>query len=730
MNTPVAPVQSEEDIARALDIARSLIEAGIPVFVAGPDDSPLGFKLPTGWQTSRPTLDVLNRWKPGKALCALGGVGADFLDVDPRNGGKDGQADLVASGAWPATFGRQRTPSGGTHDVIVPLGVGKGKPAKGVDLQGGCADGTGRGFAFIAPTVRISKVTGEPTPYVWLDAPDTDALTDARSEPLSAPALSLAARTRGTSPTSPTSPGDPFSQPSREPFSQVAGSGEVLGRVIALGQQLAAAPVGQGNDTAASIAYKVGGYVAEGQLDAETAYGILWGALSNWTWRNSADRNVMESTIRRQIAAASPRAWQTSQAVTPYVFDGEVTTDVHASRVMDLSAFLDGSYVAPTPSLGAERDDARTMLYPGKWHTVVALTGAGKSWFALWHCIAEMRAGRTVVYAHFEEGSPAGTIGRLLQLLVGRSTDPARRASAVELIRERFKWLNCERRWSSPEEFSAALAEAAPGEFSLLALDGINAACSQHGLLVDKPEAVGAYRALFVAPAARRGAAVLSLGHPPKAKDRQGERHGFGSSAWLDEVDGVGFRLVAARTSPIRRGSEGASDLYSVKDRYGEVEMLGHLEEKDSMEGFTYLGRFRADDRPERENTVLSMSRPATNDKGVARDAFDVLGDAVLKLLAERPEGFTSAARLTEKLQADGVKFGKTDLTPALTRLADDGKILWPEAPKAGLARPVLPVVTDAPALSGLAFDVTDIPDDSASTVTVISPDIDMSPAA
>ncbi len=55
----------------------------------------------------------------------------------------------------------------------------------------------------------------------------------------------------------------------------------------------------------------------------------------------------------------------------------------------------------------------------------------------------------------------------------------------------------------------------------LAVLDGINAACSQHGWKVADTEAIGSYRAMFVAPLVKAGAAVLSLGHPPKAKDRQ-----------------------------------------------------------------------------------------------------------------------------------------------------------------------------------------------------------------
>ena len=37
-------------------------------------------------------------------------------------------------------------------------------------------DGGGHGFAFIAPTVRRSKVTGETVAYRWVTPPDLDTL--------------------------------------------------------------------------------------------------------------------------------------------------------------------------------------------------------------------------------------------------------------------------------------------------------------------------------------------------------------------------------------------------------------------------------------------------------------------------------------------------------------------------------------------------------------------------
>lgn len=273
-----------------------------------------------------------------------------------------------------------------------------------------------------------------------------------------------------------------------------------------------------------------------------------------------------------------------------------------ASRRVDLLPFLNGTYTPPPPSVGGERDDNQQLLYPGRWHTLIAPTASGKSWFAVWHVVAELRRGNTVAYAHFEEHSPAGMVARI-------------RAIAPDLtvgdLADRFVWLDCSTAWTGGE-FAGAL----PSRLALVVLDGIVAACSQHGWVADKPEAVGAYRQRFVTPATKSGAAVLSLGHPVKAKDRQTERHGFGASAWLDEVDGAAFRLEASK-SPIRRGERGYSALFSVKDRYGEVESFGRLDSR--RDGWFYLGAFTVDSSSAFGGTSAHLTAPAPE----ADDAAD-----------------------------------------------------------------------------------------------------------
>lgn len=173
----------DHEIERALDIARALARAGVPIFTARPaPGTKAGFHLPDKWERTVADPGAVDAWRTGDALCAIGGHVCDFLDIDPRNGGAESSDALRAAGVWPAAYGAALTPSGGRHELIQPLGVGKGELVAGVDLQGGRPDGSGRGFVFIAPTVRASKVDGVARSYRWSVEPDLALLAHCRGE--------------------------------------------------------------------------------------------------------------------------------------------------------------------------------------------------------------------------------------------------------------------------------------------------------------------------------------------------------------------------------------------------------------------------------------------------------------------------------------------------------------------------------------------------------------------
>jgi hypothetical protein len=176
---------SAAELRIALDHARHLADGGVPLFLAEPARDPdgvwdpeggtgrTGYVLPRGWQRTTADPAVVDRWKPGMALCAVMGHVVDGLDVDPRSGGS-----LAAlNGTMPRSYGRQQTPSGGTHDLIAPLGLAsRDGVLPGIDVKAGVA-GQGHGFLFLAPTLKRSKVTGEVGAYRWTTPPDLDPLT-------------------------------------------------------------------------------------------------------------------------------------------------------------------------------------------------------------------------------------------------------------------------------------------------------------------------------------------------------------------------------------------------------------------------------------------------------------------------------------------------------------------------------------------------------------------------
>ena len=164
-----------EDIQRDLDTARYLAERGVPIFLAQPkgrdSDGRLAYTFPPGWQKTEADPSVLDQYKPGMAVCAVMGYTVDGVDKDPRSGG-DLPPELT-----PNSYGRQITPSGGTHDLVAPLGVSsKNGVLPGVDIKAGLPDTTGRGFLFIAPTMRTSKEDGQDRRYKWETRPDLDQL--------------------------------------------------------------------------------------------------------------------------------------------------------------------------------------------------------------------------------------------------------------------------------------------------------------------------------------------------------------------------------------------------------------------------------------------------------------------------------------------------------------------------------------------------------------------------
>jgi hypothetical protein len=177
-----------------ITIVRDLIRMSVPVFVAARADTfpsggtgDTGYHLPSGWQQTEPDESALDDYRPGGAVAAVMGTTFDVPDTDPRHGGDDSFDHLVTEleRGVPVSYATALTPSGGWHDYVAALGIGKHTGWRpGLDLQGGREDGTSASFVFLPPTERKSKADGKVYPYTWDEPPERPDPDDASGDPL------------------------------------------------------------------------------------------------------------------------------------------------------------------------------------------------------------------------------------------------------------------------------------------------------------------------------------------------------------------------------------------------------------------------------------------------------------------------------------------------------------------------------------------------------------------
>lgn len=337
--------------AEAIRIAHNLADMGVPIFAAFKDSSRAGeFLYPNEWQHTRAgqaSHNWINRWRPGMALCMVTGVVFDVIDVDPRNGGIQGMFDLISMKANPAHYGTAATPSDGRHHLIARTHLAKGKPAKGVDLQAGDNEGLGRGFVFIAPTVRSSKYgpdQGRDVAYRWEVEPELDVVVygpgmdpglDALIELCQAVRPARKATTAKPVPRAAGDPEDPFA-PAAD-WTQAEADKVIMGQL----QAVRAARAGEVNSTLGGAARVLGRFVAGGYLAEEDAAVVLeqaleeggvhsdsWNAANGLKWtarsviaaglaRGSEEPWTVESATSDQDSYSTPGEGQGGSATTP-----------------------------------------------------------------------------------------------------------------------------------------------------------------------------------------------------------------------------------------------------------------------------------------------------------------------------------------------------------------------------------------------------------------------------
>lgn len=334
----------------------------------------------------------------------------------------------------------------------------------------------------------------------------------------------------------------------------------------------------------------------------------------------------------------------------------------YADLDMDLTAYLDGD-VEPLPTdRGLVRNDGVPLLYAGLTHMAVGETEAGKSWLALACAMTEMRAGHRVLYVHFEESDPRGTVLRLRQMGARREWFAAGlfRFAGIELPLAADRVAN--------------LVEHRP---DLAILDGVNAAMALHGMNPDKADEYGAWDQRLARPLAATGAATLSLDHVVKNPEAAQRGYAGGTVMKLNLISGASFLLE--NRDPLRPGAKGATSIYVAKDRPGSLRAIGEV--KSGRRAL--LGTFWVDSTS--ALTICSWTAPVPTDDPAERDrrgAVDGEAIRVLRVLIEMideegrdPERAPSAREIRVRPGGFGFRKDSTVIAGHLDTLVAHGLI-------------------------------------------------------
>lgn len=392
--------------AKALAIARQMVDAGIPVFAAAPcpdgcttrGHARTEFHLPKAWQKIGPSVKQLERWRPGWGLAAIGGWTADFIDVDDHHGGDVSEKEIRARGMWPRVFGVQKTPSGGTHSVIEPIREHRAEGIMpGVDYQGGGEDGEGRAFIWLAPTVKRSKNVedgGALGTYEWVTPFDAEGLAEFEGDESGQHIRDLVVASRGgvsakaTAPTVAAVPDDPFVT-----SSQITSAAAVRERrtfttdsawefVQPVLKKLREAQSGEIEESANRAAVMLSHFVPA-FMTAEQAYAILLGELAHTVYNpNGTSDWTAEKFIAVLDGSRPPRdAWRAEK----------VEVDSFAGRAVEAEASADEVDALIGRMFTAEQLAERPAPQPLVWDlldkdslaAVFAEPGSFKSFLAL-----------------------------------------------------------------------------------------------------------------------------------------------------------------------------------------------------------------------------------------------------------------------------------------------------------------------------------------------------------
>jgi hypothetical protein len=214
---------------------------------------------------------------------------------------------------------------------------------------------------------------------------------------------------------------------------------------------------------------------------------------------------------------------------------------------LDPAEWLSGDENEDVPTIGT-REDGVCLFYPGKTHSVIGATEAGKSWLALMTCAQEITAGNDVVYIDFED-SLAGVYSRLIDLV-----DDDSALKHFQYVRP-----------------AAPVSEGKLDRYSgcsLAIIDGITEGMNLHGLNPIDNMDVAKFNGKLPNPLAALGCAVVSIDHVVKDAKNAG-KYPMGAVHKLNAISGASYKVENVDAFGV--GQSGWSTVSVSKDRPGAV---------------------------------------------------------------------------------------------------------------------------------------------------------------
>jgi len=236
---------------------------------------------------------------------------------------------------------------------------------------------------------------------------------------------------------------------------------------------------------------------------------------------------------------------------------------------VDLTAYLDGTYQAPQPTIFA-RTDNHHLLYPGLVHSFHGESESGKSFIVQAEAVRLLQAGRPVLFVDFE--SDPGSIAERLLLL----------GATPQQITDHFDYRNPDLRPNATPAELEAWTDMLAATYDLAVIDGVTDALGLFGYSTKENDDIASWMRLVPRNiATQTGAAVIIIDHVTKDSDTRG-RFAIGGQAKMSGLTGAAYSVEVNR--PLGRGLKGLIILKVAKDRPGYVRGISGPMDKNRMQ--------------------------------------------------------------------------------------------------------------------------------------------------